>query len=313
MRIKNKWTCVPFIAVLITILIFSFSFDSSTACYAKIKKKAVKIVTYSSYSEAVVKLRQAAINTQTVNFRLKMSKKTSVSRLAERIWKQMEYDNGTSKRGDYYQYFIGSRVYYGDFNEHKRKIGKQYWFYGTLTPDDKGEAMRVKKADKMMKLAEEKIKKENPNADQAHLVLAIHDYIILNTKYADYDLPHYGQYYVWSAFLNKQIVCIGYAGTFYQMCRDMGIPCRLIPSAEYNNVGHAYNLVKLDGKWYWVDSCWDDYGGNRVSYNYFLRGSDNFAYTGYHKPDPKLFTQDFQKKYPIDTQDYPINDPKVVW
>jgi len=83
MRIKNKWTCVPFIAVLITILIFSFSFDSSTACYAKTKKKAVKIVTYSSYSEAVVKLRQAAINTQTVNFRLKMSKKTSVSRLAE--------------------------------------------------------------------------------------------------------------------------------------------------------------------------------------------------------------------------------------
>ena len=96
------------------------------------------------------------------------------------------------------------------------------------------------------------------------------------------------------------------------MCRDMGIPCRLIPSAEYNNVGHAYNLVKLDGKWYWVDSCWDDYGGNRVSYNYFLRGSDKFTYTGYHTPSPEQFTQSFQKKYPIDTQDYPINDAKVV-
>lgn len=314
---KRNWVRIPFAIVLIVVLILSsLLFNDDVTCYAKAKKthkKAVKVVTYKNFSDAVTNLRQAAVNTQTVNFRFKMKKTSSAEAIAERLWKKMEYDNGTSKRGDYYKYDIEGRVYYGDFNEHKKKIGKQYWFYGKLAPDEKGEAARIKKANKMMKTAEDQIRRENPNADQAHLVLAIHDYIILNTEYADSDLPHYGEYYVWSAFLNKQIVCIGYAGTFYQMCRDMGIPCRLIPSVDYDNVGHAFNIVKLNGKWYWVDSCWDDWAGNRVGYYYFLRGSKNFAYTGYHKPDPKLFTQDFQKKYPIDTQDYPINDPKVVW
>jgi hypothetical protein len=99
---KRNWVRIPVGVVLIVVLILSsLLFNDDVTCYAKAKKthkKAVKVVTYKNFSDAVTNLRQAAVNTQTVNFRFKMKKTSSVNSIAERLWNKMSYDNGTSKR-----------------------------------------------------------------------------------------------------------------------------------------------------------------------------------------------------------------------
>ena len=54
----------------------------------------------------------------------------------------------------------------------------------------------------------------------------------------------------------------------------VGIPCLPVTS---DGMGHAWNLVRLDGEWYHIDITWDDAGGESapvypsyVSYRHFL-------------------------------------------
>ena len=60
--------------------------------------------------------------------------------------------------------------------------------------------------------------------------------------------------------------------------KQMGIPCTLV-MGKTDNVSHAWNAVKLDGNWYYIDVTWDDPvvngtsnypGGDNISYEYLL-------------------------------------------
>lgn len=90
---------------------------------------------------------------------------------------------------------------------------------------------------------------------------AIHDYMVLNCVYAE---GHYidGQLSndVWDydgVFRYGQAVCQGYAVSF-KLCMDiLGIESQVILGNTPEGK-HAWNAVKLDGEWYWVDVTWDD-------------------------------------------------------
>ena len=63
----------------------------------------------------------------------------------------------------------------------------------------------------------------------------------------------------------------------------MGIECNVVTGTATNAAGtvnHAWNQVKLDGEWYFVDVSWDDpvpdWYGN-VKYTYFLKSAKDFA------------------------------------
>lgn len=63
---------------------------------------------------------------------------------------------------------------------------------------------------------------------------------------------------------------------------EYGIPCALITGLGVTGAGksepHAWNAVKLDGKWYAVDCTWDDQTApeprNEILMDYFLAGAD---------------------------------------
>jgi hypothetical protein len=102
-------------------------------------------------------------------------------------------------------------------------------------------------------------------------VKAIHDYLVLNNKYAKstHDQDIYG------AMSEKSSpVCMSYAMSFLYCCQKMGIECVLV--VGYAGEGHAWNLVRLengDGKdtsddWYEMDVTWDDPVGTNLSPDY---------------------------------------------
>lgn len=98
-----------------------------------------------------------------------------------------------------------------------------------------------------------------PGMIDAEKALAIHDYLILNAKYdyANYlngTIP-FTSYTAYGILALGVGVCEGYAMAFSDLMTRLGIPVVKLTSSAMN---HAWNMVKLDGKWYHVDVTWDD-------------------------------------------------------
>lgn len=138
----------------------------------------------------------------------------------------------------------------------------------------------------------------------------IHDYIAEHVSY-DNTLKRFTAYdgLVSSAHTT---VCQGYALLYYKMCTDVGIPCRFV--GGYGTTGgyrisHAWNLVKIGSKWYYVDVTWDDTDRSvrPYVYEYFLIGSTQMALD--HTLDSEYRTSTFKKKYPTSKKNYNWNLP----
>ncbi len=115
-------------------------------------------------------------------------------------------------------------------------------------------------------------------------VKAIHDGIINKTQYpANPDKATHNQHQAVGPLVEGKAVCDGYAKAFKYACDQKGIPCVIVVGNATNNIGekgtHAWNYVQVDGKWYQVDTDWDDpqtKGGNSKSYliyDYFMQGA----------------------------------------
>ncbi len=89
----------------------------------------------------------------------------------------------------------------------------------------------------------------------------IHDYIINHCRYPDPDAD--GSYSdttyftAYGALVNGKAVCEGYSKAFYLLCKEVGIES-LFVIGEADGIGHMWNMVKCDGKWYHIDLTWDD-------------------------------------------------------
>lgn len=82
--------------------------------------------------------------------------------------------------------------------------------------------------------------------------------------------------------LNGTCVCAGYAEILRNVLACCGIECRYVgaDNKEKNEDGHAWNQVKLDGKWYNMDLTWD---ADRIvagqPTKYFLKSDNDFGHT----------------------------------
>lgn len=92
-------------------------------------------------------------------------------------------------------------------------------------------------------------------ADDYHLIKFAYEYIVLNT---DYDLEAPLNQGIASVMVNHLSVCNGYAKSLQYLLNLMGIECTIVEGRTQNLTGHAWNLVKADGDYYYVDSTWGD-------------------------------------------------------
>lgn len=79
----------------------------------------------------------------------------------------------------------------------------------------------------------------------------------------------------YSALVNGETVCAGYARAFQYLLQQLGIPCYYCTG--YAGENHAWNIVKLDGEFYNVDTTWDDTGSG--TYDYFNKNDRDFTDT----------------------------------
>lgn len=87
-------------------------------------------------------------------------------------------------------------------------------------------------------------------------------------------------------FINRSAMCHGYSSTFQLFMDLLDIECITvfgIPSG--NGVEHSWNMVRLDGEWYCVDTAWDDPIGGTPNHSYFNVTSQYMRDGGIHRWD----------------------------
>lgn len=131
-------------------------------------------------------------------------------------------------------------------------------------------------------------------------IKVIHDYVVDHVNYdisTQFNSPYY-------ALVKGTSACQGYAVLIYKMLTEAGIPCRVITGTAKGGL-HAWNLVKLDGKWYNLDATWDDpvglFGKSTLRYRYFLKSDRDMSD---HKRDKEFATDAFRAEYPVSDKSY---------
>ncbi|CGG52513.1 S-layer homology domain-containing protein [Bacillus cereus] len=111
--------------------------------------------------------------------------------------------------------------------------------------------------------------------DDHEKVKAIHDYVV---KHVSYDTS-YKAYTAYEALVNRSAVCQGYALLTYQLLKEAGIENHFVTGTG-DGQPHAWNLVKIENKWYHLDTTFDDPVPDeqgRVTYSYFNLSDEQIA------------------------------------
>ncbi len=91
--------------------------------------------------------------------------------------------------------------------------------------------------------------------------LRLHDYIINHCEYSFGSEDNDNEYRAYGALVDGKAVCNGYAEAFSLLLSCAGIENSFVVGTADNGdsiENHAWNQVKIKGKWYNVDTTWDD-------------------------------------------------------
>lgn len=146
-----------------------------------------------------------------------------------------------------------------------------------------------------------------PEGSDYEKVKYLYDYLIHQTDYNTEALTNtdllWDNQSIRSVFLGKRSVCAGYSRAFQFLCQKAGLTCIYVAGdiVAYD-LPHAWNLVKIDGQYYPVDTTWGDpvfesaLGQEKrssIDYSYLCMPQDLFeathtAWQTFHNQDSRV-------------------------
>lgn len=135
-----------------------------------------------------------------------------------------------------------------------------------------------------------------PGMNSYEKELAVHNYIINNTRYDTENLSKGSlppeAYNAYGVLLLGKAVCQGYAETVKLLLDMLEIEC-IIVRGESRGIGHAWNIVKIEDSYYHLDSTWDD--------PVYSDGTDSLRYDYFNITD-----KDIEKDHTWNRNNYPL-------
>lgn len=187
--------------------------------------------------------------------------------------------------------------YYNDKNDFGQKItimGKEYYRYDFHFDYHYSKAKQAKYLPKILKI------KKRLKGTAADKVKKFDSYFRKNCVY-DKSLIKGDPY---DAIVGGEAVCDGYARAAYILLNMAGAPCEYIYGRGNGGSGwesHAWNINKVDGKWYQSDFTWDSSLDNT---SFLMKGSGNKKFNRMHVIDDKFKKRKWVKDHPMSKKDY---------
>ena len=153
-------------------------------------------------------------------------------------------------------------------------------------------------AEAIRQAAQEYLASLPEGASEYEKVKAAYEFIILHT---DYSLDSWQDQNIQSVFLYHNSVCAGYARAFKYLMDRAGVWCGVVEGyITDTGAGHAWNLVRIDGTYTYVDPSWGDptYGEDitdagrlDIIYDYLCLTSEEIRRLR-HEPDEGIVPPD---------------------
>lgn len=146
----------------------------------------------------------------------------------------------------------------------------------SFQPEYIGTASEIKAMAVEFEAASQKVLAEiDDSMTDLEKALFLHDYIVKTTHY-DQESVNINSvpavsHTAYGCLVRRLCVCDGYALAYSYLLKQVGIESHLI-----SGPGHAWNAIKLNGNYYFVDATWDDPVSSMAGH-----GSDMFDYVGH--------------------------------
>lgn len=199
---------------------------------------------------------------------------------------------GEAVAGDYIRWHYGGVSYQGQYTKYsdgrRQYVIDVAFTYYTTAEQEEELTREVENLIQSLNLT-------NVRSDYEKIKL-VYDYVCANISYDNDNLndeTYMLKFTAYAALLHKKAVCQGYGSLIYRILNEVGVDTRFVAGFDHNGGGHGWNLVELDGTYYYIDATWD---AGRSEYNYFLKGKKDF---------PKhTATSDFVDWYNISDYEY---------
>lgn len=287
---KVNW----YLSIFSLILILALSSSRDGILEVSAAKDAVTVSSVKGLKSAVSKAMHNYEGKLIISYKGDITPKMEqINGVVEKLLAADDYLSGSFKESKiHYQYNSSSAIINYTFSYHTSKSQEQY-------------------VDAQVKrFIKEEISEKMSDFDK---VKAINNYIVLNTKYgSDTKASAHSAYAV---FKEGEAVCQGYTLAAYKLYQAAGIDVRYV-IGYVDQVAHSWNLVKVDGKWYHVDSTFNDPTPDRegiVSSKYFLLSDSVLA------EDHRWVTKDYKAasdssyNFIRDTEDFVKSGDQVYY
>lgn len=220
-------------------------------------------------------------------------------------------DDTSPDAGDYLRW--NYYMFQGNVSRETTGSGYRYVFNGKITymttaAQEKQLAAKIKSVMNSLKI--------DSMSTEYEIIRAVYDYVTSNVEY-DHAMLYEIEYYenekmeltnsqlttfsAYKAMIHGKAICQGYANLMYRMLREAGLSVRFIGGTS-RGIGHAWNIVRINGKYYNMDSTWDE-GADINTYKFFLKGSASGQFPD-HTRDDEYRTATFNSKFPMSSVSY---------
>ncbi len=151
---------------------------------------------------------------------------------------------------DHPEIFYTTGYTYTKYSRGDRTVGIDFAGNYSLSREE-----AVEKAEKIRGRVSEWLADIPEDASEYDKVKAVYEKIIFSTNY---DLDASDNQNIASVFLGNSSVCQGYAKATQYLLNHLGVMCTLVQGTVDTGEAHAWNLVRVDDDYYYVDTTWGD-------------------------------------------------------
>lgn len=255
-------------------------------------------VYFTNADVVIEKIRKALVERHsdiTISYTSESDDLDDISAIVSELMGFAVYETDRPYEGDYLDCTLGGH----EVDYSCTKSAGRYDYEIVIKPIYYTDEKQEKRVDAEVRRIAHELGLYSEKADEQKIRL-IYDYICKNVSYdlvnAKNEHSHLRST-AFAALIYHSATCQGYAHAIYRLMREAGIECRIIrgmcraQSGEYEY--HAWNIAKLQDKWYELDATWD---AGRKEYSFFLMGSRDFAR---HTRDEEYLTEEFEKSHPM--------------